>query len=155
MTDAFFWPFSYQFHPGYCHYFYPPLLAFEVCLARLTLIVSTPVDLLFGLTLIVATPELLLTLYTGRFSLKLWAAFIFVLILLIFFYWFSARTFARLPIMFACFAVNLYRMFKKHIVIRFPSKSWQGYCGWRFSGIWKSEGVFRLTSLDFSAGSYY
>ena len=60
---------TYPFDPDYCwHYcifptrylLYPPLplaLAFEVCLAGLMLIVSAPVDLVFGLTLIAATPR--------------------------------------------------------------------------------------------------
>ena len=57
------------FDPDYCcsifptrYLLYPPLplaLAFEVFLAGLMLIVAAPVDLLFGLTLIVATPRAL------------------------------------------------------------------------------------------------
>ena len=66
------------FGPDYCHYCVfstisssPSLaLAFEVSLAGLMLIVSVPVDLVFGLTLIVATSELLLVSYAGWFSLK-------------------------------------------------------------------------------------
>ena len=61
----------YPFGPDYCcHYcifptgylLYPPLplaLAFEVCLVVLMLIVAALVDLVLGLTLIVATPRAL------------------------------------------------------------------------------------------------
>lgn len=63
----------------------PLTLALEVCLVELTLIVFAPVDLLFGLELVVATSELLLTFFTEGFSLKLLSCFpISVLILLIF-----------------------------------------------------------------------
>ena len=48
----------------------PLALAFEVCLAGLMPIVVAPLDLVLGLTLIVATPELLLVLNAGWFSLK-------------------------------------------------------------------------------------
>ena len=83
-------------------------LALEVCLTGLTLIVAPPTDLLFGFSLIVATPELLLALYAERFSLKLISCFpISVLILLIFLDWFSVRTSEKLPIMFSWFAVFL------------------------------------------------
>ena len=82
------------------------------------------IDFLFGLILIVATPELPLNLYAERFSLNLLSSFpISVLILFIFFNWFSARASAKLPIMFTCFAVNLSRMLEKHVVSRFPSIS--------------------------------
>ena len=66
--------------PDYCcHYcifllarylLYPPLpvaLAIEVCLAELMLIVAAPVDLVLGLTLIVATPRTPISI-----SLKCW-----------------------------------------------------------------------------------
>ena len=66
-----------------------------MCLAGLTLIAAAPVDFLFMLMLIVATPELLLALYAERFSLI--CIPISVLILLIFSDWFSARTSAKLP----------------------------------------------------------
>ena len=46
----------------------PPLeLAFEVCLAGFMLIVAAPADLVLGLTLTVATSELLLVLVLGGF----------------------------------------------------------------------------------------
>ena len=45
---------------------------------------------------------------------------------------------------------------KKHEVSRFPSMlymecSWEDSCGWKYDGLQKSEGVFRLISLVFSA----
>ena len=118
---------------------------------------TCPWRFLFTLTLIVATPEILLALYTERFSLKLLSCFpILVLILFIFLDWFSARTSAKLPLIFAYFAVNFSSMLEKHVVSRFPSMSctewsWQDSCGWwSFDGL-KPEGVFRLTSTCFSA----
>ena len=41
-----------------------------MCLAGLMLIVAAPADLVLGLTLIVATPEVLLVLNAGWFSLR-------------------------------------------------------------------------------------
>ena len=49
----------------------PPLaLAFDVCLPGFMLIAAAPADLVLGLTLTVATSELLLVLNAGWFSLK-------------------------------------------------------------------------------------
>ena len=66
------------FNPDYCcHYcilfvLYPPLplaLAFEVCLAVLMLLVAAPVDLVLGLTLIVATTRALASHWLTSISL--------------------------------------------------------------------------------------
>ena len=54
----------------------------------------------------------------------------YILIILTFLDWFSARTSAKLPIMFACFAANFSWMLKKYEVNRFPSKPWQDYLFW-------------------------
>lgn len=43
------------------------------------------------------------------------------------------------------------RMFAKHALIVFPSKSVDDCSSCRFDGLWKSERVFRLTSVEFSA----
>ena len=88
----------------------------EVFLAELTLIVAAPVDVLFGLMLIVATPELLSLICWKIFIKSAICIPISVLILFIFLDWFSSRTSAKLPIMVACFAVNFSRMVEKHIV---------------------------------------
>ena len=54
-------------------------------LAGLASVLVAPVDVLFALTLLVASPELLLTLYAEGVSLKLLSCFsVSVLILLIF-----------------------------------------------------------------------
>ena len=42
-------------------------------------------------------------------------------------------------------------MLEKHALIVLPSNSVDDYSSWRFDGPWKSEGVFRLTSVEFSA----
>ena len=77
------------FDPDYCcHYcifptrylLYPPLplaLAFEVCLAGFMLIVAAPVDLVLGLTLIVATPQTPISI-----SVKCWVVFFIKIIAL-------------------------------------------------------------------------
>ena len=127
------WDFlTCPFGPDYCcHYrifptryllLYPPLpltLAFEVCLAGLMLIVAAPVDLVLGLTLIVATP---IISYIPDYICSYFQ--------LTFFDWFSARTCAKLPIKLACFAVNFSWMLKKYVVNRFPSKLWEDYLFW-------------------------
>ena len=65
--------------------FFIQALAREMYLAGLTPTVAAPVDLFFGLTLIVATPEVLLALYAKRFSLKLLSCFpVSVLLQLVF-----------------------------------------------------------------------
>ena len=77
------------------------------------LIVAAPADLVLGLTVSVATPELLLVLNAGWFSLNPYIPdYIstlfsphYILIILTFLDWFSARTSGKLPVMFACFAV--------------------------------------------------
>ena len=127
------------FGPNYCcHYcifstrylLYPPLplaLVFEVCLAGLMLILAFPVDLVLGLMVIVATPWTPISI-----SLKWWwfsslkHSYIpdyictlfsphYILIILTFLDWFSARTSAKLPITFACFAVNFSWMLLEEI----------------------------------------
>ena len=88
-------------------------------MARLMLIVPAPADLVLGLTLIVAIPELLLVLNVEWFSLKpdipdyISTLFSPHYILINFLDWFSARTSAKLPITFPCFAVNLSTTLKK------------------------------------------
>ena len=42
-------------------------------------------------------------------------------------------------------------MFEKHAFTVLLSNSIDNYSSWRFDGPWKSEGVFRLTSVEFSA----
>ena len=159
------WDFlTCPFGPDYCcHYrifptryllLYPPLpltLAFEVCLAGLMLIVAAPVDLVLGLTLIVATPQTPFSII----SLKCWVVFFiktiaiyipdyictlfsphYILIIFTFLDWFSARTSAKLSIALACFAVNFSWMLKKYVVNnRLPSKPWQNY-SFRFKVWW-------------------
>ena len=88
----------------------------EACPAGLTLIVAALVYFLFGLMLIVATPELLSLICWKVFIKTVICIPISVLILFIFLDWFSARTSAELPSMFACFAVNFSRMVEKHKV---------------------------------------
>ena len=67
-----------SFGPDYCFFYKvsiisssPPLaFAFEVCLAELMLTLVAPADLVLGLTLIIAIPELLWVLNVEWFSLK-------------------------------------------------------------------------------------
>ena len=74
-----------------------------------------PADLVLGLTLIVATPELLLVLNAGWFALKPYIPdYIstlfsphYIMIIETFLDWYAARTSAKLPITFVCFGVNL------------------------------------------------
>ena len=52
--------------------------------------------------------------------------------------------------------VNLFyceflRMFEKHALIALSSNSLDDCSSLRFDGLWKSEGVFRLISVEFSA----
>ena len=56
--------------------------------------------------------------------------------------------------MSACFIVNFSRMLEKHALIVLPSNSVDDCSFWRFDGLWKSEGVFRLISVEFSAGFF-
>ena len=53
--------------------------------------------------------------------------------------------------MSACFIVNFSRTFEKHALIVLPSNSLDDFSSWRLYGPWKSEAVFRLTSVEFSA----
>ena len=53
--------------------------------------------------------------------------------------------------MSACFIVNFSRMLEKHALIVLPSNSVDDSSFWRLDEPWKSEGVFRLTSVEFSA----
>ena len=46
--------------------------------------------------------------------------------------------------------VSFSSMFEKHTDIVFPSNSLDDCSYWWFDGLWKSEGVFRLTSMEFS-----
>ena len=53
--------------------------------------------------------------------------------------------------MSAYFIVNFSRMLEKHPLIVLPSNSVDDCSFWWFDGPWKAEGVFRLTSEEFSA----
>ena len=44
---------------------------------------------------------------------------------------------------------------KKYVVNIYPSKPWKDYLfGLRLDGVWKSDWLFRLTSLDFPTGFF-
>ena len=53
--------------------------------------------------------------------------------------------------MSACFIVTFSRILEKHALILILSNLVDHCSSWRFDGPWKSEGVFRLTSVEFSA----
>ena len=82
------------------------------------LIVAAPADLVLGLTVSVATPELLLVLNAGWFSLNPYIPdYIstlfsphYILIILTFLDWFSARNSAKLPIALVYFDVIFSKM---------------------------------------------
>ena len=52
--------------------------------------------------------------------------------------------------MSACSVVNFSRMLEKDALIVLPSNSLDDCRSWQFDGLWKSEELFRLTSLGFS-----
>ena len=56
--------------------------------------------------------------------------------------------------MSACFIVNFSRILGKHSLIVLQPNSVDDCSCWRFDGPWKTEGVFRLTSVEFSAMSF-
>ena len=47
--------------------------------------------------------------------------------------------------------MNFSSIFEKLALIVFPSNSLDNCISWGFDGLWKSEGVFRLTFVAFSA----
>ena len=49
------------------------------------------------------------------------------------------------------FCFKFSRIFKKHAFIVLPSNSVDDCSSWCFDGLWKSEGVFRLIFVNFSA----
>ena len=53
--------------------------------------------------------------------------------------------------MSACFIVNFSRILEKHALIVLPSKSVDDCSSWWFDGPWKSESVYRLTTVGFYA----
>ena len=67
-----------------------------------------------------------------------------------FFAWLFVRTSAKFTMMSACFIVNFSRTFEKHALIVLPWNS-DDFSSRRLYGPWKSEAVFRLTSVEFSA----
>ena len=128
----------------YCHYCFafftvssssPLALAFDVRLAGLILIVAALVDLAFGLTLIVATSELLLVF------LICWVVFIKTIIYLIIYFVLISVYTDSFTIFRLVFCQNLCKIIdnvclflckflknvKKYVVNRFPSKPWQDY----------------------------
>ena len=162
------WDFlTCPFGPDYCcHYcifptrylLYPPLplpLAFEVCLAGLMLIVATPrtpisISLKCWVVFFIKTIAIYLITYVSTFFSPH-----YILIILTFFDWFSARTSAKLPINFSCFAVNFSWMLKKYVVNRFPSKPWKDFLFWfkvrRSMKVWLS---FQSISQSINQLSY-
>ena len=110
--------FGYQFHPDCCHYFYPPLhwhwplrgVSSRVnpnCSCPCRFFIWVDANCSYSWTSLICWKIFIKTVICIPIS---------VLILFIFLDWFSARTSAKLPIMVACFAVNLSWMVEKHIV---------------------------------------
>ena len=125
-------------------------LALEV-FPGLTLIAAARSFFLFGLILILTTPVLLLALlYAVRLLMKVSNFFPnFSLVLFMLSAWFFLWTLAKFPMMLVSFILIFSGMFEKHVLVVLLSNSIVDDCSsWRFYGLRKSEGVFRLTSVE-------
>ena len=77
------------------------------------------------------------------------------LILFMFVAWLFIRTSAKFPWTLACFIVNFSRMYEKHALIVLLLNSADDCSSWQLDGLWKSDGILRLTLVEFSAISTY
>ena len=120
MRNAFFWPFPYQLHPDCCHYFYPPLhwhWPLRGASGMVNPNCRCPCRFFIWVDANCSYPWTPISLTCWKIFIKTVSCIpISVLIRFIFLDWFSARTSVKLPIMFACFAINFSRMVEKHIV---------------------------------------